>query len=566
MKEEHRIDYLEAVELAESGHYEQALRQMQAYLKAHPEDGEALNDAGTILYCMHRGQEAIEYFVRARSRCKGDTLSHVLFNLCEAYLAENQPDQAVGLFKDLEERGILNIDTVNRIANAFVSRGACGPAIEVLLYSLRMASGQEILKPILEILRAKRIQPVLAADREGKIAPLKRYLEDRFVVETFIGEESGALSAASSADVFICAGCRQLARVTLSGRGPVIGFLDYEDLQSDDLEKVCWENIHTLVLPGKDAEELFRERLETVPASLQVLTLAPCVDVESIVFSERRKGKRIAAIGPWDAHQNPMLLMACMQKLHYLDPDARLYLAGEFEDDSIRHYTESMIEAMGLENTVFLDGTPKNLNRWLRDKHYIASTAVDGRGLKGILTGMAAGLRPVVHQFPHASDFLGPDYLFLLAEDFCRQILEGDYQPQQYRQTVAERYSTLESYPAILRILSVIEHQKRGQSVPAAAPSAAAMTAEPVKQEVAEISRPPVSPSPPSYSMEKGIQEMPMTGTPSGSETIEELAQKALQAARRLSELSREHVYPAESTAAESKGGRSEVPFLHATR
>ena len=53
MTEMHRKEYYQAVELAESGHYEQALQQMQSYLKDHPNDGEALNDTGTILFCMH---------------------------------------------------------------------------------------------------------------------------------------------------------------------------------------------------------------------------------------------------------------------------------------------------------------------------------------------------------------------------------------------------------------------------------------------------------------------------------------------------------------------------------
>ena len=152
-----------------------------------------------------------------------------------------------------------------------------------------------------------------------------------------------------------------------------------------------------------------------------------------------------------------MFLLQCMQKLHYLDPDVRLYLAGEFEDESIRSYTEHMIETMELENMVFLDGIPKNWNRWLKDKQYIVSTAVDDRGLAGVFTGMAAGLRPVVHQFPNASDFIDSEYLFTLAEDFCSQILEGEYHPDRYRETAVRRYSTLQTYPAVSRILSEIE-------------------------------------------------------------------------------------------------------------
>ena len=116
MTEKHRKEYIQAVELAEAGQYEQALQQMQLYLKTHPTDGEALNDTGTILFCMHRGQEAIDYFLRARSCSQGDTLGQVIFNLCEAYLAEDQPDKAVGLLNSMESMEILDVHGVSLLS------------------------------------------------------------------------------------------------------------------------------------------------------------------------------------------------------------------------------------------------------------------------------------------------------------------------------------------------------------------------------------------------------------------------------------------------------------------
>lgn len=563
--------YLKAVELAEAGQYQPALRQIQEYLKTHPDDGEALNDAGTILFCMHRGKEAIEYFLRARTLTDGDIQSQVLHNLCEAYLAERQPEKTVGLLKDMETRQILNVDTINRIANAFVEKSACGPAIEMLLYSLRLAPNQEILYPMLQILRSRRIKLALFSDREEKCLELKRFLEDRFVVKSFPGADFGseASTTQSVCDVSVYVGADCFAKSAgFAGSGRAIVFLEYEDLSNPEIEQIPWERVHTLVVPDSQVRELWKERLETVPASLQILTLPPCVEVESVGFIERKKGKRIAAFGPWNACQNPMFLLQCMQKLHYLDPDFRLYMIGNFQDASIRNYTESMIDAMELENAVFLDDMPKNLGRWLRDKHYIVSTAVDGRAMKGVWTGMAAGLRPVVHRFPGVSDFLDPDYQFVLAEDFCRQILEGEYHPCQYRQTVAERYSTMEVYPQLLRVFSEIEHGllRPSETVSPERPAAVIPTAE--GQTAGSILR-PESVSIPSNS------PSPMQNPPpspervpalSDSESIEGLAEKALQAARRLSELSREHENPSPKTGGPSEGGLPAVPFLEPAR
>ncbi len=74
--------YEQALTLAEAGQYGQALEQMLGYLKASPSDGKALNDAGTILFCMQRGTEAIAYFEKALTVCRGDELTQVYWNLC----------------------------------------------------------------------------------------------------------------------------------------------------------------------------------------------------------------------------------------------------------------------------------------------------------------------------------------------------------------------------------------------------------------------------------------------------------------------------------------------------
>lgn len=565
---ERRKEYNQAVELAESGQYEQALQQLQVYLKAHPKDGEALNDIGTILFCMHRGQEAIDYYLLARSCCCGDTLGQVIFNLCEAYLAEDQPEKAVGLLDSMESMEILNVDTVNRIANAFINKRAYGPAIEMLLYSLRQAPNQEILKPILDILRMKRIKVSLFANNEQKIRALKSYLGSRFVVQTYPGSAQGSMvSAQSLSDVSIFVGCVP----SLAGgefypnSNPIIVFLDFEDLSSSWIEQIPWDRVHTLIVPDHSVREILQERLETICSSLQILTIPPCADVDSVAFIDRKKGKRIAAIGPWNAHQNPMFLLQCMQKLHFLDPDMRLYLAGEFEDKTILQYMEFMIEAMELENSVFLDGIPKNWNRWLKDKHYIVSTAVDGRGLKDVLVGMAAGLRPVVHRCPYANEFMESEYLFVLAEDFCRQILDGTYQPKRYRETAVHRYSTLQAWPVLLRILSEIEIRVLDRSLPGQMESKNPTESVPIREEIPAFSEPEFSFSPPYVPAEEIRVAPESTCLTSGSETIAGVAQKALQAAQRLSELSRKHEDPAKEAVNYSEGGQPAVPFLQQT-
>ncbi|HOQ03829.1 MAG TPA: hypothetical protein PKY88_01265 [Anaerohalosphaeraceae bacterium] len=553
---------MQATELAEGGRYEQALGLLEGYLRENPNDPEALNDAGTILYCLHRGREAIEHFQKARLHSQGEMLTQVLFNLCEAYLAERQPEQAVGLLDEMADREILNVDTLNRIANCFVEKHAFGPAIEMLLYSLRLAPNQEILRPMIEIIRSKRTAVFLYAEQERRLEGLKDYLGLRYPIRLIVGGQPPAVPDevyVRSIPIFVGIG-----RALLEGRdphAPAILFLDYEDLNHPALEQIDWMGIRALFVPSQAAAEQIRLRLGTLPSSMQVLSMGPSVDPETIGFTERRKGKRLAAIGPWTAHQNPMFLLQCMQKLHYLDADMRLYLAGEFEDETIRAYVESMIETMGLDNAVILDGVPRSWARWLKDKHYILSTAVDGRAMPGVLQAMAAGLRPVVHQFPGVCEFVEKEFVFVLAEDFCRQILEGAYEPRRYREWVVNRCCPVQVYLPLVRVLSEIEHQisLRSGGVP--------YESQPSVEPAASVQSPSViSGSVPSgASFEPRPQEPApaKSSSVSASDSIEELARKALEAAQRLSAISGTAAGPAEAGTVCSCSGRSPsaVPF-----
>ena len=146
--------YERAVELAEAGQHEQALHCIEQHLKANPNDGQAWNDAGAILYCLGRVDEAIEHFEKAKSLC-GES-AEIYWNLAEAYLDGGCPGFAAKLFDGMEGLEILTADLINRTANAFLQQDYYGSAVETLLRSLELSPGQEILQPMIEVVRTKR--------------------------------------------------------------------------------------------------------------------------------------------------------------------------------------------------------------------------------------------------------------------------------------------------------------------------------------------------------------------------------------------------------------------------
>ncbi len=436
--------YKRGLELAEAGQHEQALECMNEHLKANPKDGEAHNDAGAILYCLRRVEEAIGHFEKARA-LDGDS-AEICWNLAEAYLDGGYPVFATQLFDGMEQMGILTADLINRTANVFLEQGYYGNATETLLRSLEFSGDQEILKPMIEVVRTKRPKVAFFA-RPGSqsIEPIFDFVKQRFMAELHIAESFDQIRPLMEwCDIAWFEGCSE--SVVDASWNPksceMIVRLDADDVYGPAVQQVKWDNISALIVPANPfVREALIDKIEDIEKRTRVVTIELGVDIENIKFDSRHRGKRIACVGDLSAKSNPMFLLQCMQKLHYIDEDYRLYFAGGFEDKSAEQYVKYMVEVLKLSSVVFFDGEVKNTSKWLRDKHYIVSSGIGQGGLLGVLEGMACGLKPVVHNFPGADEILSAEFLFDLAEDFCRQILSEEYEPASYRAIIDCKHS-----------------------------------------------------------------------------------------------------------------------------
>lgn len=145
--------YQKGLELAEAGKYREAFACIQEYLSSAPNDAEALNDTGAVLCCLGRSDEAINHLTKARS-LRADS-AEIIWNLSESYLAVGKANEAMKLFDDMERMGILNADILNRTANVFLNEDNLPNALKMLIRSLQVSPGQEILKPMVEAIRHK---------------------------------------------------------------------------------------------------------------------------------------------------------------------------------------------------------------------------------------------------------------------------------------------------------------------------------------------------------------------------------------------------------------------------
>lgn len=466
-------DYEKALEYVKAGNYHQALDCMQRHLHATGGDAQVLNDTGAILHCIGRSDEAITYFTKARA-LQSDS-AEIIWNLAEAYLAVGRAEEAEQLFGDMEKKNILNIDILNRTANVFLNQGNKAGAIEMLIRSLKICPEQEILSPMVQVIRSKRPKIAFFCGGDGMtfLKDIYEFIQQRFEVRFFDGRTEEQLSELMQwSDISWFEWCTDLA--VIGSRQPkqcenIIRLHRYE-AYGPWPQQVNWRNIDTLITVGNSfVRNILSQNVPDIENQTSIVTVPNGVNLDEYTFVERPRGKNIAFLCNIRAVKNPAMILQCMQKLQYIDPEYRLFFAGRFQDQAIEQYVRYMIDVLGLKNVVFFDGWQEDVRSWLSDKSYVVSTSfIESQGM-GILEAMACGLKPVIHNFPGANEIFSSDYLFNIAEEFCDKILSASYEPQQYRRFVEENYSQRDQLAKINNILIQIEKKIDSNNSPVTA-------------------------------------------------------------------------------------------------
>jgi glycosyltransferase involved in cell wall biosynthesis len=457
-------NYQKGVRLAEAGRHEEALRCMQEHLRRVPHDAKALNDSGAILHCLTRPDEAIACLSKARSL--EPQSGEIIWNLMEVYLGGGYLDEAIVLLDEMERMGLLNVDVLNRLATMLVNQARRSQALDVLLRSRRLWPEQDILAPIMEVIRRQR--PNVAFFREpmagdGALADTCAYVRDRFVCEFHhSGDTEEVIKALGRCDIawFDGGGPASVAASQQLSHVKRIVSLRRSDVEGRWASAMRWENIDILAAIGGSAvEEALERQVPDIRSRTRIVVVPNGVDLERYAFQQRHRGNRLACIGCLSMETNPGFLLQCMQKLHYVDPSYRLTFSGQFESPVLEQYVRHMTQTLHLEHVVTFEPYPNNLNAWLSDKHFIVSSGIGESQVEMVLAGMACGLKPVVHSFPGAERLFSPEHLFSIAEEFCERVLSSPYEPEAYRRWVEARYPLAEQFAKVRGILDQLERE-----------------------------------------------------------------------------------------------------------
>ena len=495
--------YQRGLELASAGRHQEALNCIREHLRMAPNDTQALNDAGAILHCLGRSEEAIGCLTKARS-LQSDS-AEIVWNLVEAYLASGRAAEAYSLFDSMEHMRILSVEVLNRTATMLLNQGKKGLAIEVLLRSSRLWPEQEVLRPMLDVVRSKR--PHVAFFRnldteqggeDGVLAEACEFIRQRFQTEFYQGSHgvpvpmrTGDIPAQAGEPDFRPKSIADLVRWSdiawfdgggemaveasrLGEKSRLVVSLRRSDLRGRWAKDVCWENVSILVqiggpatplYAGSPVEEMLLEQVPDIRNRTRLVVVPNGVDLRRYALRRRERGKHLACIGCLTTEANPAFLIQCMQKLHYMDPGYRLSFAGAFESPLLEQYLRHMVRTLGLEDVVTFEPSFGELNHWLSDKHFIVAAGISENQVEALLAGMACGLKPVIHNFPGADKLFPQRHLFNIAEQFCELVLARDYEPERYRAFVEQHFPIEEQLDRIQGVLQQLEAEIESHAV-----------------------------------------------------------------------------------------------------
>lgn len=287
--------YQKALELAEAGRHQEALGYMQQQLRATPENAEVLNDAGAILHCLGRSDEAIDHILRARS-IQNDS-AEIVWNLAEAYLAVGKASEAMELFDDMERIGVLNADVLNRTADIFLNQHNKGDAINMLLRSLRIWPDQEMLRPMVEVIRSKRPKVAIFSDAASGscLDEIISFVKERFEALTAENPTDEKLQELMEwSDISWFEQCPGLV-VKASGNVGICKIVFRAGRHEQFPEQMDWAKITALVLvEGEYDRNTLIRSVPDIENLTSVVVLPRVVNGERFENTDRQRGKNIA--------------------------------------------------------------------------------------------------------------------------------------------------------------------------------------------------------------------------------------------------------------------------------
>ena len=259
------------------------------------------------------------------------------------------------------------------------------------------------------------------------------------------------------------------------------------------VQSVNWNNIDELIVPNKNVIDV----IETIKyymihdlaghgQNIPKESILPNIDYSKIniipnavdcndirVANNKQRTKKIAWIGFINHKKNFELAIQLFLELLKKDNSFELHIAGLFQDIREKIYYDWITRGIKRNmdgGNIFEYGwvDPEQLNLWLQDKTYILSTSLFESFHHGLAQAMTAGLIPLIHNWPGASNLYPSEFIWETVSEAIKYVENHEemsldvFRNKQYgiRKHIVDNYSEDNIMPKIKGLIDSHLYEK----------------------------------------------------------------------------------------------------------
>jgi glycosyltransferase involved in cell wall biosynthesis len=222
-------------------------------------------------------------------------------------------------------------------------------------------------------------------------------------------------------------------------RVPIFTYIRHYEVFTDLPRFINWDKIKGVFFCAKHVQDIANAKWPGLRKVPQYLVLNWMDTDEWLMRDNPVQNKKIAMVGRINAVKNFPLALQVMKAL---PEDYTLDVAGANQDESLLWYLQNFLDQNNmLEYRVNFHGHVDDIKGFLQDKTYILSTSYREGCPMNVLEAMSMGLKPIVHNWIGSKDIFG-EYVWDSIKEAKKQITEGSYDPDEYREFVKKNHGT----------------------------------------------------------------------------------------------------------------------------
>ena len=217
----------------------------------------------------------------------------------------------------------------------------------------------------------------------------------------------------------------------------IIRIIGYE-VNAGFIPQIEWQKVDDAIFLTDYLAVQAREQCPQLPQACNAYVVSGGVETDKFSIGKEKQGNKIAMLGYCNTRKNIPL---ALQLLAASPDNYELHIAGEWQDQELLTYVQHFAKETGLADRIRIYGRIEDRDEWFADKDFILSASIRETFHYALAEGMAAGLKPVIHDWKSARNFYDSKWIFRTVAEAVEMLkVPPDEAEQQGFRDYAEKW------------------------------------------------------------------------------------------------------------------------------